>query len=297
MKILRRSAVLLIGPAALLVIAARLQPAAGAQSGQFPTVPPPNVTFPSPLVPVGTAVPAFGAIDSQPEHDLVGRLEDAAGYLAGGVLGLAIGGVAYWLSRRVERGPGLLKPGGAGGSRLGPGRTAFRSRLRRIAWLAPSAAGLAFLVVAGSKCVPSKVCYANAGGVQVVVPCEEAEGQAEAQVTPTATPFIDCSDPGRGGTNAYEIAKAGGAHSGYLRQAEGYPDTSLLGALRSYELQVTLHDGKIANPAAQALDTPWDSMDSDEQRRVLTDWCGDLRRNRELADVILGLLHERGINP
>ena len=122
-------------------------------------------------------------------------------------------------------------------------------------------------------------------------------GVVEEQVTATATPGIDCPDPGRGGTNAYEVARAGGTHSGYLRQAEGFSDINLHRALRSYELQVAYHAGKIANPSGQLLDTPWDIMDSDEQRRVLTDWCTDLGRNRELADVILGILRERGISP
>jgi hypothetical protein len=123
------------------------------------------------------------------------------------------------------------------------------------------------------------------------------EGSVKEQVTATATPGIDCPDPGRGGTNAYEVARAGGTHSGYLRQAETFTDTSLARALRSFERQVTYHAGKIANPAGQPLDAPWNMMDSDKQRQVLTDWCGDLKRNRELADIILGLLRERGINP
>jgi len=293
----RRLMSVLLALVAALFMSARLLVNAHAESSPFPTVPPPDVTFPAPVEAGATAQPGFAPIGLQPRFDLGGRISQAVGYLAGAGIALALGGAALWLDRRAAKAGRVAGTASAGRVGAGPWLPGFRPRLRKLAWLAPSAAGLALLAIAASKCVPPKICYAIVGGMQVVVPCEQVEGVVEEQVTATATPGIDCPDPGRGGTNAYEVARAGGTHSGYLRQAEGFSDINLHRALRSYELQVAYHAGKIANPSGQLLDTPWDIMDSDEQRRVLTDWCTDLGRNRELADVILGILRERGISP
>jgi len=293
----RRLIPVLLGSLAVVLMSARLSDGAQAQSGPFPTVPAPNATFPAPVQPGATAQPWFVPVDLQPRLRLGDRIGEAAGYLAGAGIALALGGAALWLDRRAAKTGRVTASASLGRLGTGRGRFSFRPRFRRMAWIAPSAAGLALLALGASKCVPPKICYATVGGLQVVVPCGQVEGVVEEQVTATATPGIDCPDPGRGGTNAYEVARAGGTHSGYLRQAEGFSDINLHRALRSYELQVAYHAGKIANPSGQLLDTPWDIMDSDEQRRVLTDWCTDLGRNRELADVILGILRERGISP
>ena len=190
----------------------------------------------------------------------------------------------------------LGRPPGSRTSSFGP-------RLRRVVWLVPLGAGLTFSALAIRSCTAPEVCYAFVGGVQVVVPCGEAEGEMaekdeeEVEKDPSPTPEIDCPDPGRGNSDAYEIAKSGGTHTGYLRQAEGFADSSLHSALTSFEEQVSIHADRIANPAEQKLRKPWDEMESDEQQRVLTDWCGDLKRNRQLADVIYGVMKERGIDP
>ena len=281
----------------VLAVGAGLHGRAQAQSQPFPTVPPPNATFPAPMQPIGTAVPGFAPLDFRPGLSLGDRLRQAAGYLAGGVAGLALGGAALWLGRRQAT--SLMAPGGAGVGRLGPGPWwfKFRPRLRKMTWIIPSGAGILLLGMAASRCVPPKTCYATAGGVQFVVPCDQVEGSAEEQLRPTATPSIDCPDPGRGGTDAYEEAKSGGRHSPYLEQARGWSDSSLRSALRSYEANVFEHLGKLGNPAEQDLRTPWDKMDPREQQGLLKQWCTDVVRNRELADVILGIMRERGLLP
>lgn len=296
MRRLRRLISGLFGLSAALLLSARLLVSAQAQSGPFPTVPPPNATFPAPLQPGATAQPGFTPIDLQPRLDVADRMREAAGYLPGGGIALALGGAALWLDRRAAKAArvaGSAATGRAGGTLWLSG---FRPRLRNMAWIAPSAAGMALLAVAASKCVPPKICYATVGGVQVVVPCEQVEGVVEEQLTATATPSTDCPDPGRGGTNDYEVARAGGTHRGYLDQARGYPDSSLRSALRSYELQVAEHVRKMEDPSAHT-DRPWENIDPREQQGVLRKWCGDMTRNRELADVTLGVMRERGIAP
>lgn len=159
-------------------------------------------------------------------------------------------------------------------------------------------------LLATRNCVSQKqprLCTTFVGGVEVQYLCGEAQGgilqKSTATPNPSPTPKFSCTDPGRDGTNAYEAAKAGGRHAGYYDQARRYADESLRSALQSYELQVANHIAKIAEPSSQQLETPWEEMSPHEQRRVLDKWCGDLIRNRELADIVLGLMRERGIHP
>lgn len=287
----------LAGLSGCLAIAAGLANNLPAQGGPFPTVPPPNATFQPPIQAGPTARPGFAPVGFQRDLSLAARFREGAGYLLAGGAAIALGAAALWADRVRQRSASVLPAAGPGKFGAGPRRFSFRPRLRRLTWIIPSGAGLVLLGLAATKCVPPKVCYTNVGGVEIVVPCEQVEGSVKEQVTATATPGIDCPDPGRGGTSAYEAAKAGGRHAPYLQQARGWPDASLARAFRSFEATVADHVDKIQDPSAQNLRTPWDQMDHREQEGLLKQWCTDLVRNREQADVILGVMKERGLSP
>lgn len=126
---------LLLIPACFLLalgMGAILQGQALAHSQPFATVPPPNATFPPPIQPVATGQPAFAPPDYRPSLNLGDRIGEAAGYLAGGVIGLALGGAALWLDRAKAPVVGVPRVGGL--AKFGPGLTwfTFRPRLRRM---------------------------------------------------------------------------------------------------------------------------------------------------------------------
>ena len=271
----------------------------------FPTVPPPNVEFPTPFAALPTDVARPGAFSfqtidqsSQPTGDVVTGL-----YLGGGLVSLLGAGALIRVSRRAVKWPRSASTRGLSVIAGKPPAFRFRPRLARLAWIAPLSGSIVMFGLAVKSCQRPEICYATVGGIQVVVPCEGEEGAIEGKATATSdpkmtpTPYIDCPDPGRGGTDAYEIAKAGGKHSGYLNQARNWATESLLSALGSYEANVLDHARKISDPSGQTLDTPWGEMDSRQQQGLLNRWCTDLTRNRELADVMYGILRERGVQP
>ena len=92
--------------------------------------------------------------------------------------------------------------------------------------------------------------------------------------------------------NAYEVAKAGGRHGGLLRTYQGKSTAEIRRALRSYEGQVALHQQKMCNPAQFVND--WEKKGPRVQHGLLRHWQEDLTRNQELAEVMRGILRERG---
>lgn len=94
---------------------------------------------------------------------------------------------------------------------------------------------------------------------------------------------------------AYETAKAGGKHSGTLKNYQGRSTEQIIKALRGYEKQVELHKQKLADPAKYAAD--WYTISELGRQGLLKHWRQDLERNAELADVMRGILREKGVNP
>ena len=92
--------------------------------------------------------------------------------------------------------------------------------------------------------------------------------------------------------NAYEVARAGGRHSGLLRVYQEKSTSELQRAVRSYERQVELHRQKIEHPEQFVQD--WDQKSPRVQSGLRRHWQEDRVRNQELADVMRGLLRERG---
>ena len=93
--------------------------------------------------------------------------------------------------------------------------------------------------------------------------------------------------------NAYAIARAGGRHAGLLRTYARKSTAKIQRALRSYERQVELHRQKIHSPEQFVED--WGTLRSHVQNGLLRHWQEDVVRNQELAEIMRGLLRERGI--
>ena len=93
--------------------------------------------------------------------------------------------------------------------------------------------------------------------------------------------------------SAYEVAKQGGRHAGLLRVYQGKSVEEIQRALRSYERQAALHRQKLSSPETFVQD--WVRQSPRAQQVLLRHWRQELTRNRELADVMRGILQERGI--
>ncbi len=95
--------------------------------------------------------------------------------------------------------------------------------------------------------------------------------------------------------SAYEVARTGGRHAGLLRTYQRKSTPEIQRALRSYERQVDLHRQKVSGPGKFVKD--WAKKSLHTQQGLLRHWQEDLARNQELADVMRGILQERGTQP
>ncbi|MBK6742517.1 MAG: hypothetical protein IPG66_05870 [Hydrogenophilales bacterium] len=93
-------------------------------------------------------------------------------------------------------------------------------------------------------------------------------------------------------TEAYTVAKAGGAHAGYLSNYYDLPDHLIQKAIRSTEKQIANHEAWIANPATKLKDLS--KFDAEQVRRYVDDkWPADIKRQREHVSILEGILKER----
>jgi hypothetical protein len=90
--------------------------------------------------------------------------------------------------------------------------------------------------------------------------------------------------------NAYEVAKAGGKHAGYLKQYASLPDHLVEKAVRGFEKQIAAHESWIADPFSKL---PPDYPTTDVDRLVTKKWPSDIARLKEQRDIVLGILKER----
>jgi len=91
-------------------------------------------------------------------------------------------------------------------------------------------------------------------------------------------------------SNAYEVAKAGGKHAGYLKQYASLPDHLVEKAVRGFEKQIAMHKSWIENPF---LKLPPNYPQNDTEILVKKKWPSDITRLEEQRDVVLGILRER----
>lgn len=97
----------------------------------------------------------------------------------------------------------------------------------------------------------------------------------------------------RSAREAFQVAKQGGRHSGHYNTFLTKSTGELQKSVRNYEKQVDLHLEKIANPEKYA--DRWGSMLQAERDGLIKKWEKDAKRNQELADVMRGILRERGV--
>lgn len=92
---------------------------------------------------------------------------------------------------------------------------------------------------------------------------------------------------------AYEIAKAGGTHSGLLRNYAQRSTKEIQDAIKSYEKRVAEHVEKLANPEKYAKN--WENMSVEAREGLLQKWQTDLQRNKNEGYVMRGILRDRGV--
>jgi hypothetical protein len=88
---------------------------------------------------------------------------------------------------------------------------------------------------------------------------------------------------------AFQIAKEGGKHAGFLRNYLGRSPAEIQKGITSFEKQIAEHQAKIANPSG-ALSN-WRTLDPRQQQALLNQkWPGAIQRLSEQADILRGLL-------
>lgn len=91
-------------------------------------------------------------------------------------------------------------------------------------------------------------------------------------------------------SNAYEAAKAGGRHAGYLKYYMSLPDHLVEKAVRGFDKQIAAHKSWVADPF---LKLPPDYSAIEIDRLVTKKWPSDIARLEEQRDIVLGILKER----
>ncbi|SFW40852.1 hypothetical protein [Nitrosovibrio sp. Nv17] len=92
-------------------------------------------------------------------------------------------------------------------------------------------------------------------------------------------------------SSAYEIAKAGGKHSGWYKVYRVYGQRQIVKSIRNLEKQIAYHENWIANPLSKIQN--YHDLDARERIGLITGWEADIRRQRELVGILQGILKER----
>jgi hypothetical protein len=88
--------------------------------------------------------------------------------------------------------------------------------------------------------------------------------------------------------SAYQIAREGGKHAGFLKNYENLAIGKIEKGIRSLDGRVQEHLAKIANPAQYAKD--WGSMSAERQAKLLHFWEKEIANYSEQAAVLRGLV-------
>jgi hypothetical protein len=100
-------------------------------------------------------------------------------------------------------------------------------------------------------------------------------------------------DAGRSAANsAYQVAKEGGKHAGFLGNYAGKSVNELEKGMLSIERQIAEHQDKIANPEKYIPN--FIQLDPRQQKALLTKkWPSDIQRLSEQLDILRGLRNDR----
>lgn len=93
---------------------------------------------------------------------------------------------------------------------------------------------------------------------------------------------------------AFEEANTeGGKHAKNLENYRKKSTPEIIRAHRSYQKQVLFHEQKIQQPHVFARE--WQVMSPLDRQRLIQKWQKDIRRNQRDADIMRGILKERGL--
>ena len=96
--------------------------------------------------------------------------------------------------------------------------------------------------------------------------------------------------------SAYQIAKEGGKHKGFLKQHNNCSRKELLKTQRKLNRRINEHENLIKNPKKTMEELgkgDWDSLDLRQQKALLAKkWPSDIQRQKEQLNIVEGLLDE-----
>jgi len=92
--------------------------------------------------------------------------------------------------------------------------------------------------------------------------------------------------------SAYQTAKEGGKHAGFLRNYAGRSSDEISKGISSIEREIAEHRDKIANP--EKYIPSFGQLDPRQQAALINKkWPSDVQRQSEQLDILKGLLNER----
>ena len=91
--------------------------------------------------------------------------------------------------------------------------------------------------------------------------------------------------------SAYEAAKAGGKHAGFLPKYRGMSRRALEKSIRSHQKQIDKHLEKVANPSKYWAE--WNTFDASRQQRVIKNWQQEITSFSEHIEIAQDILKER----
>ena len=298
------------------ILALMFLPAVGsdnvsAQPGPFSTLVPLDATFTPPVAEGLAAGPEFSTVDNGSGFltDAVRITAEVIAYAAAGAVALIGSAAAYLLTRRPTGGASMAS---VGGPASGPRFFNFRGRFRPVTWLAPLGGGLVFFGLAFAGCVDlrSHPCFQPIGEEVVIVTCDVRGGEVPRWANDLDKLKLDCYDLGRGGTNAFDLARdefdvdpfglvptePSGYFAEYLTEVVEFDDSRLSSEITRLENQIAFHEG-----VRDSLDDVYGALGNrvspEEQLETARSVCQDLTQARKQADIIWGVMQGRGISP
>lgn len=178
---------------------------------------------------------------------------------------------------------------------------------QRVAWDQPFMVGGVKMMHPHDPKAPAKETI-NCGCVMIqkprgwrsTLPDKRAFTRDELAKNPTLKAIVeeraDMTPDGRGATlranpAAYDVAKAGGKHAGWLRTHEALSDVELERSLKSFNRLAAKHERWMADPASKVAD--FAERDPRYQKGLLHGWRSDIERASELAGIVDGILRSR----
>jgi hypothetical protein len=92
--------------------------------------------------------------------------------------------------------------------------------------------------------------------------------------------------------SAFDIAKQGGKHSGWLKTISGWTRGQIESSIRSYKELIDVHTRALTDPKSKIPD--WDTLDPRQQRAILDkEWPSQIARQKEQLEILEELLKNK----